>query len=138
MTDAPVSPRRPLVVSLVVALTAINGIGSALVGTLILLSRYDVPAQDVLTVSLLGAGVILFGLLTLAIGGGIARGSRLSRLAATVYLGVQLLLAALAIVLTSWDAWGIAGAVLDVLTLLALWAPPGSRYFAPAVRAARA
>ena len=132
---APTAParatsRRPLLITLVVVLTALNGIGSALVGVLILLSRYDVPAGDVLAVSLIGAGVILFGLLTLAIAGGIGRGSRLARLLATLYLAVQLLLAVLSFVLTDWDAWGIVGAALDVLTLLALWLPPGARHFA--------
>lgn len=128
------TPRRPLLITLVVVLTALNGIGSALVGVLILLSRYDVPADDVLAVSLIGAGVILFGLLTLAIAGGIGRGSRLARLLATLYLAVQLLLAVLSFVLTDWDAWGIVGAALDVLTLLALWLPPGARHFARPVQ----
>lgn len=136
---APTAParatsRRPLLITLVVVLTALNGIGSALVGVLILLSRYDVPAGDVLAVSLIGAGVILFGLLTLAIAGGIGRGSRLARLLATLYLAVQLLLAVLSFVLTDWDAWGIVGAALDVLTLLALWLPPGARHFARPVK----
>ena len=128
------TPRRPLLITLVVVLTALNGIGSALVGVLILLSRYDVPADDVLAVSLIGAGVILFGLLTLAIAGGIGRGSRLARLLATLYLAVQLLLAVLSFVLTDWDAWGIVGAALDVLTLLALWLPPGARHSARPVQ----
>lgn len=127
---APPMTRRPLVVTLVVVLTALNGIGSALVGTLILLSRYDVPAGDVLAVSLIGAGVILFGLLTLAVAGAIGRGSRLARLLATIYLGVQLLLAALSFLLTDWDAWSIVSVAIDLLTLLALWLPPGARYFA--------
>ncbi len=133
---APPASRRPLLITLVVVLAALNGIGSALVGTLILLSRYDVPADDVLAVSLIGAAVILFGLLTLAIAGGIGRGSRLARLLASLYLGAQLLLGVLTFTLTDWDWWGVVGIALDLLTLLALWLPPGARYFARPARAA--
>ncbi len=44
------------------------------IGILVLLSRYRVDAAEVLPVSLLGAGVILFGLLTIAVASGVARG----------------------------------------------------------------
>ncbi|MFD6700951.1 MULTISPECIES: hypothetical protein [unclassified Microbacterium] len=126
----PSTAARPALITVVAVLAALNGIVSALIGTIILLSRYDADPEDVLMVSLIGAGVILFGLLTLAVAGGLGRGSRLSRALTTVYLGVQLLLAVLALAISGWDGWGVMGIVVDVLIVLALWLPRGARYFA--------
>ena len=55
-------------------LVYLSGLASVAIGILILLSRYQVERAEVLPVSLLGAGVILFGLLTIAVASGVARG----------------------------------------------------------------
>lgn len=122
--------RRPVVVTVAVVLVAVSGVLSTGLGILVMLARYDVPASDVLTVSLIGAGVILFGLLTLAIAAGIGRGSRLSRLLLTLYLVAGLALAVVTIVTTdSWDWSAAVQIVVDVLLLGVVWLPPGRRYF---------
>jgi hypothetical protein len=125
------------VVTIAVAFVYISGLSSALLGTLVLLSRYQADKGAVLPVSLLGAGIILFGLLTLAVASGVARGSRLSRLLVTIYLAIQLPLHVITIVSSdSWDWVATAEIVIELYVLFALWAPPGSRHFVAAPVAA--
>ncbi len=137
-TAAPVR-RRPVTVALAVVFIYLGGLFSAGLGLLVLLSRYDVGGDEVLPVSLIGAGIILFGLLTLAVGGGVGRGSRGSRLIVTVYLALLLVLQIVTVVTSDeWDWFGFAEIVIEVLILAAVWLPPGARYFraasvAPAV-----
>ncbi|WP_307219320.1 hypothetical protein [Microbacterium sp. SORGH_AS_0888] len=122
--------RRPLVVTLAVVLVTVSGLLSVGLGILILLSRYRVAESDVLTVSLVGAGTILFGLLTLAVAGGIRRGSRLSRLLVTLYAVLELVLHVVTIVTSdTWDASSALDILLGLALLVVVWAPPGSRYF---------
>ncbi len=113
-----------------VVLLYLSGLSNVAIGILVLLSRYDVSAGDVLPVSLLGAGIILFGLLTVAIGSALARGSRLSRVLVTISLGIQFVLQTITIVMTDDWAWSAAVEILlQVYVLIALWTPPGSRRF---------
>lgn len=138
MTEATApAPRRPVVVTIAIVLIYLTALVSVAVGIVVLLSRYQVPDGDVLFVSLLGAGVILLGLLTIALASGLSRGSRFSRALITVYLVISIGLHITTIVTTEvWDWSAAAGAVLDVLILAALWLPPGSRFYArPAVAA---
>ncbi|UIN31413.1 hypothetical protein [Microbacterium binotii] len=122
--------RRPVAVTLAVVLVSLTGAYNVVLGILVLLSRYDVAAADVLAVSLIGAGIILFGLLTLAVASGIARGSRLSRLLVTVYIGIQLTLHVITIVTSdTWDGLLFVQIALQIALLVVLWTPPGSRYF---------
>lgn len=122
--------RRPIAVTIAVVLVALTGAYNTALGILVLLSRYDVPAEDVLTVSLVGAGIILFGLLTLAVASGIARGSRLSRLLVTVYIAVQLTLHVITIVTSdAWDGLLFVQITLQLALLVVMWTPVGSRYF---------
>lgn len=123
-------PRRPVPVTIAVVLIYLGALLSAGIGVLVLLSRYDAQPADVLPVSLLGAGIVLFGLLTLAVGGGVARGSRGARLVITLYLAVRLALHITSIVTTEqWDWLEAASVAVDVLIVAALWLPPGSAYF---------
>lgn len=119
-----------MVVTVAMILVVLSGLSNALLGIVVLLSRYQVPDADVLPVSLIGAAVILFGLLTLAVAAAIGRGSRLARLLVTIYLAIQLVLHAVTAVTTDWDWALLVQAVVEVLLLAALWAPPGSRHFA--------
>lgn len=129
VVHAPVQ-RRPVPVTIAVVLVYLGGFSSAAAGTLILLSRYRVATDLVLPVSLLGAGVILFGLLTLAVASGVSRGSRLARLLLTIFTAAQFALHALTIVSTEgWDWSAMIEIVADVFILIAVWAPPWSRYF---------
>lgn len=123
--------RRPVVVTATVVLVYVSALAAVVVGVLVLLSRYDVQRAAVLPTSLLGAAVILFGLLLIAMASGLARGSALSRVLATVYLGILALLHVATIVTTDgWDWSAIVQLVLAALMVAAMWTPPGSRYFA--------
>lgn len=122
--------RRPVTVTIAVILVYISGVTTAAMGTLILLSRYRVEPAQVLPVSLLGAAVILFGLLTLAVASGVSRGRRLARLLLTIYIGIQVTLQIVTIISTeSWDWSALTEMAVDAFIVIALWAPPGSRYF---------
>lgn len=118
-------------VTIAVVLVYISAIANVLLGILILLSRYEAAESAVLTVSLLGAAIILFGLLLVAVASGLARGSRLSRVLVTVYLAILVTLHVVTLVTTDgWDWSTIVQLVLAAFVLVALWLPPGSRHFA--------
>lgn len=121
--------RRPVLITVAMVLANLTGIVDTGFGILILLSRYRVEDSEVLAVSLLGAGIILFGLLVLAVAGGLGHGSRLSRLLVTIYLIVQLLLHALTVVGTTWDWSAWVGIAADLFILAALWIPQRSRAY---------
>lgn len=122
--------RRPVTVTVAVVLVALSGATNTAFGLLLLLSRYDVPAADVVTVSLLGVGIVLFGLLTLAIASGLARGSALSRLLLTIYLAVQFVLHIVTIVASdTWDWTAVAQILVEIVLMLLIWTPPGARHF---------
>jgi holin-like protein len=128
--EPPPAPPRPVTVTIAIVLVYISGILNVVVGTFVLLSRYQAAADAVLPVSLLGAAIILFGLLTLAVASGLSRGSRLARLLLTIYLVVQIALHIVTIVVAdTWDWTETAQIALEVLILLAVWLPPGAHFF---------
>lgn len=131
MSALPAAPaHQPILVRVAVVLIYVGGFVSVAIGILVLLSRYDVEASEVLPVSLLGAGVILFGLLTIAVASGVARGRRLARWLLTLYLTVQFVLHVITIVTAdTWDWTSIAQLALYVFIAIAVWTPPGSHYF---------
>nr|WP_208380025.1 hypothetical protein [Microbacterium endophyticum] len=110
----------------------LSGLTSTGLGILILLSRYQVAIDQVLLVSLLGAGIILFGLLTVAVASSLSRGSGLSRLLVTIYLGVQITLHLTTIITTDvWDWYAAVQLALEIFVVAVVWLPPASRYFRP-------
>ncbi len=123
------APKRPVVITIVVALVVLSGLSNALLGLVVLLSRYQVPDSDVLAVSLIGAAVILFGLLTIAVAAAIGRGSRLARLLLTIYLVIQLALHIVTALTTTWDWAVLVQSLVELCALVAVWAPRGSRRF---------
>ena len=130
--SAPTTPvvRQPILVRIAVVLIYLSGLTSVANGILILLSRYQVERAEVLPVSLLGAAVILFGLLTIAVASGVARGRRFARLLVSIYLVVQFVLHIVTIVSAdTWDWTSLAEMAAYVFIAVALWTPPGSRYF---------
>ncbi|WP_292710086.1 hypothetical protein [Microbacterium sp. 67-17] len=134
----PDAARRPVIVSVAVAFVYLTGLLSILLGILVLLSRYDQSSSgDVLGVSLIGAAIILIGLLIIGIASGVARGSRLSRITLTVYLAIQVPLHALAIATADFDWIAVAQLVLELFTLVVLWLPPTNRFFRAAADARR-
>lgn len=131
MTDATTPPPpRPVVVTIAIVLVYVTAFASVALGIVVLLSRYQVPDDAVLLVSLLGAAIILLGLLTVAVASGLSRGSRLARLAITVYLVASVALHITTIIATDTWEWSPAiQATLELLVLAALWLPPGTRFF---------
>lgn len=121
--------RRPVIISIVVILIVLSGLSNTLLGLAVLLSRYQVPDGDVLAVSLIGAAIILFGLLTIAVAAAIGRGSRLARLLLTVYLAVQLALHVVTALTTAWDWAVLIQSLVELCVLVAVWAPPRTRRF---------
>ncbi|MBF4563049.1 HAD-IC family P-type ATPase [Microbacterium sp. VKM Ac-2870] len=127
---------RPVAVTIGVALVYLSGIANAMFGILFLLSRYDVPGSMVMSVSLIGVGVILFGLLSMAAASGLGRGSGLSRLFVSVLaVGLVALQAWSLAVDHDWDGWSVAQIVVSVLIVLALWTPHARRFFRPVLHA---
>ncbi|GAA1935351.1 hypothetical protein GCM10009775_28990 [Microbacterium aoyamense] len=130
-----VTVKRPVVVTIAIVLVYITAFASVALGILVLLSRYEVPGDEVLPVSLLGAAIILLGLLIVAVASGLARGSRFSRTLITIYLVISLALRVTTIVTTDgWQWSAITQGILEIAVLAALWLPPGSRFFANAAQ----
>ncbi|GAA1853410.1 hypothetical protein ACFQZV_05190 [Microbacterium koreense] len=128
-TDAP-TPRRPIIVTVAIVLIYLTALSSVATGIIVLLSRYQVPDDDVLSVSLVGAATILLGLLTIALASGLSRGSRFARLLVTIYLVIDVVLHVLAIATSeAWDWSPLVQAILNSAIVVVLWAPPGSRWF---------
>ncbi|MGC5171356.1 hypothetical protein ACPW96_15375 [Micromonospora sp. DT81.3] len=130
-TTTPARLTQPLVIRVTVVLIYLSGLSNVVLGVLVLLSRYTVSdANTVLPVSLLGAAIILLGLLTIAGGSAIARGSRLARLLVTIYVAVLMVLDVLTILTTeTWDLPAGVKMLLGAVIIVAMWVPPGSRYF---------
>ncbi|WP_314854259.1 HAD-IC family P-type ATPase [uncultured Microbacterium sp.] len=127
---------RPVPVTIAVVLVYLGGLASAMFGVLFLLSRYDVASDLVLTVSLVGAGIILFGLLSVAAAAGLSRASGLSRLFVTLVGAVLIVLQGWTLVLArEWSWWATAQIVLYLLVLAALWAPRARGFFRPVLHA---
>lgn len=124
-----VGPRRPLPVTIAVALVYVGGLLNTALGVLVLLSRYEVDADDVLPVSLVGAATILLGLLTVAGGSSLARGSRLARNLLTGYLSLLVVLQALSLALTELDPTIVAALVAAVAVIAAVWIPAAARRY---------
>ncbi|GAA0483149.1 hypothetical protein [Microbacterium aurantiacum] len=129
-TQAPVRKRPATVTAAVVIVYVAAFLGVGL-GILVMLSRYQVESAEVLWVSLLGAAIILLGLLTLGLASGLARGSRLARIGITLSFGALIVLHVLSIITTDgWDWSSMIQLALQVAALLLVWTPPGSRHFA--------
>lgn len=132
----PQAVSRPVPVTLAVVAVYLGGLASAMFGVLFLLSRYEVPADLVVIVSLVGAGIILFGLLSVAAAAGLSRGSGLSRLFVTLLAAALIVLQAWTLALArEWSWWAAAQIVVYLLVLIALWAPPAGRFFRPVLHA---
>ncbi|MFG6402684.1 hypothetical protein [Microbacterium sp. P04] len=122
-------PRRPATVTVAVIAVYIGGLLNTALGILILLSRYRVPDDQVVAVSLIGAALILLGLLTVAGGSSLSRGSALARGLLTAYLAALFALHVVTVVTTDWDAFSVVGMLAEAYVVVAVWTPPGRGYF---------
>ncbi|KQT75453.1 hypothetical protein [Microbacterium sp. Leaf436] len=127
----PATVRRPVAVTVAIVLVYLGGLLNTALGILVLLTRYEVTDDLVLPVSLVGAATILLGLLTVAGGSALARGSRLARTLLTTYLTVLVVLQAAALALTELDPTIIVALIAALTVIAAMWVPPHARrYFA--------
>ncbi len=127
---------RPVGVAIAVVLVYLGGLASALFGLLFLLSRYDVAEGEVVAVSLIGSGIMLFGLLSVAAASGLGRGSGLSRVFVTALAAILMGLQVWSLIEThDFSGWSIAQIVLHAAVIAALWLPPSGRFFRPVLHA---
>lgn len=98
-------------------------------GILVFLGRYD-PDVSAWAFSLAGAAIALFGLLVLAVAAGVRRGSGLSRLMLTIFLGLAIALSAVVLVFGDrWDWGAVVTAAVAAVIIALLWTPPVARGF---------
>ncbi len=119
-----------MLLTIAVVIVYVSALANVAIGVVVMLSRYDVPAASVLTVTLLGAGIVLLGLLIIAIASGLARGSHLSRVLVTVYVAL-LAVGHVTTIITSdaWDWGSIVQLVAELFVVAVVWLPPGARHF---------
>lgn len=120
----------PPAITVAAVLAYVAALAATGLGLIVLLARYDVPDDDVLRVSLLGAGIALFGLMILAAAAGMRRGSGLSRLLVSVYLVIVVGLTVLVLADSRLsNLWATGVAVIGVVAIVLPWLPPASRFF---------
>lgn len=135
MTDTDIRPvpSRPWEVTTVVVLAYVRGVLDVGLGVLVLFARYDREIRsdgEALVVSLLGAAIILFGLVVIAVASGIARGDRVARVVLTAGVSLSLALDIVVIWGDPGGSWGsVASALLAALILIICWTGRGARHF---------
>ncbi|WP_282837337.1 HAD-IC family P-type ATPase [Microbacterium flavum] len=128
--------RRPVPVGIAVVLVYLGGLASALFGLLFLLSRYDVTSTEVVPVTLIGSGIMLFGMLSVAAASGLGRGSGLSRVFVTTLAAILMALQLWSLVEAhEFSGWSLAQIALHAAVITALWLPAGRGFFRPVLRA---
>ena len=108
-----------------------GGLLATALGILVLLGRYDGDTDEqVRIISLVGASIVLLGLLVLSAAAGLRRGSGFSRLLVTIWFVLLLVLNGLVLIASDrWD-WGTAiAAGVSAVVVVLLWTPPASRTF---------
>jgi len=125
--------RRPAELTLVVVLAYVQGVLDVALGILLLLTRYldEVRADgDAFLVTILGAAVILLGLLVIAVASGIARGDRVARVVLTIGVALSMALDVASIVTDPAHPWGsTVSFVIGAAILLIVWTGRGARHF---------
>ena len=136
MSDDTERPRPPKRVVVVVVLTYISGILDILAGILLILLRYDDVVRasgDAYPVTLWGAGMILLGLLTVAMASGLTRGRNSARIFVTVLVSLSTLVSVIDVIAAPTDGsswWSLAiGGVISALIILALWTGRPAEFF---------
>lgn len=123
------APVGTVITTAVAVLAYVFGALATGFGILVFLGRYD-PDVSASAFSLTGAAIALFGLLVFAVAAGVRRGSGLSRLMLTIFLGIAITLSTVVLVFGDrWD-WGAAlTAAFAGGIIVLLWVPPASRSF---------
>jgi len=134
----PSAPQRPVTVSAAVVLVYLAGIASAMFGLLFLLVRYEVDPSETVAVSYVGVAIMLFGLLAMGAATGLSRGSGLSRVYVTALAALLIAVQAWSVIIDDdWATWTLVQIAAYVFIVVALWTPPGARFFRPVLEAGR-
>jgi O-antigen/teichoic acid export membrane protein len=133
MGDGAVRERAPKRVIVVVVLAYISGILDIIAGILLILLRYDDEVEragDAYAITLLGAAMILIGLLTIAMASGLTRGRNSARIYVTALVSISALVSIVDFVRDPSTVWSLViGGVIAVLIVLALWAGRSAEFF---------
>jgi uncharacterized membrane protein HdeD (DUF308 family) len=128
--------RPPKRVLAVVVLAYISGVFDIVAGVLLILLRYDDTVRasgEALPVTLWGTGMILIGLLTIAMASGLTRGRNIARIFVTALVALSTVIDLIDVIAApddggAWWSLGI-GAVVTALIILALWAGRSAEFF---------
>ncbi|WP_314323336.1 hypothetical protein [Paenarthrobacter ilicis] len=126
--------QRPGTVTFAVVLMYMAGITQILLGILTIFLRYTPDAQSqgvTLPITLLGAGMVLFGLLVIGLASGVARGSSAARQGATAVMLLGLAFAVLDLLVAADGDWSavISQSIASIAVVVPLWTGRGRRYF---------
>ncbi|MBM7794544.1 hypothetical protein [Paenarthrobacter ilicis] len=126
--------QRPGTVTFAVVLMYMAGITQILLGILTIFLRYAPDAQSqgvTLPITLLGAGMVLFGLLVIGLASGVARGSSAARQGATAVMLLGLAFAVLDLLVAADGDWSavISQSIASFAVVVPLWTGRGRRYF---------
>lgn len=132
----PQQPSRPMpagaatILTIVTVIVYASGFLAIGLGILEMLSRYQAESKsEELTQTLAGVATALFGMLILAVAVGVRRGSGLSRLLVSIYLGLILVAVALLVPFSDEPWVAITMGVVGLALIVVLWVPPASRGF---------
>ncbi len=126
-------PKPPAPVVLVVVLAYALGVLDIVAGLVLILLRYDSVVRatgNSFTITWWGAGMIITGLLVIAVASGLTRARRDARVLATIAAGVSALIAVVDIALDPSYPWiQLTVIVTAMLVILALWTGRSGRFF---------
>lgn len=133
MSDDVVLQRVPKRVIVVVVLAYISGVLDIVAGILLILLRYDDEVEragDAYAITLVGAAMILIGLLTIAMASGLTRGRNSARIYVTALVSLSVLVSIIDFVRDPSTVWSLAiGGIIAALIILALWAGRSAEFF---------
>jgi len=133
MSDDVAGERVPKRVIVVVVLAYISGILDIIAGVLLILLRYDDEVEragEAYAITLVGAAMILIGLLTIAMASGLTRGRNSARIYVTALVSLSTLVSIIDVVRDPSTVWSLViGGVIAVLIILALWAGRSAEFF---------
>lgn len=133
MSEEAVAERAPRRVIVVVVLAYISGVLDIVAGILLILLRYDEEVEragEAYAITLIGAAMILIGLLTIAMASGLTRGRNSARIFVTALVTLSALVSIIDFVRDPSTVWSLViGGIVAVLIVLALWAGPSAEFF---------
>ena len=121
-------------VTVSVVLMYLGGIVQMGLGIIIVFLRYapGVTADELtLPVTLVGVGIVLFGLFVVSLASGVARGRRAARLSATIVILLGWVLFIVDLLISADGDWSgvIIQTVVAVAVIVPLWVGAGRQYF---------